>query len=164
MPGTDDPSLGRDGDESCPAQELDGQAGDLHIEVSNLRRSPYDNMASVPWYRQRVQVPRLVVATALAVMLVLLLLVATPVGSALLALVPRPTPTPATARLVFPPVTPATATPSPYPIPSLIAPATGPIPANCTPGTPLVDFAPDTVSPGVGGSDVWLVAFFGAGA
>jgi len=123
-----------------------------------------DSAHTTPWYRQRVQVPRPLVVAALIAMLGLILLAAPPIGSALRALIPQPTPTAAAVvQVIYTPAPSATATPSPYPTPTLIAPAIGPIPANCPPSTRLVDFAPNTIIPGVGGSGVWLVGLVGTG-
>lgn len=110
----------------------------------------------MPWYRQRVEVPRPLVAAAIAALLVLALLAMSPIGSALAALGAHATPAPTTARFAFPTPVPATPTPSPNLTPTLIAPSIGPAPSNCPPGSPPVEFSP-AVSPGIGGSDVWLV-------
>lgn len=148
-----------------PADEPASHPDDLDIEVSDMRgpgqsgRSSPGSDGATPWYRQRVQVPRPLVVATLVVMLGLILIVATPIGSALRALIPQPTPTTAIVQVVYPTAPPATATPSPYPSPTLIAPAVGPIPANCPPSTPLVDFSSGQTYPGVGGSDVWMVGF-----
>jgi hypothetical protein len=163
MSSTRGPSSGKDGSESKPGYEPESQSDDLSIEISDLQRPAQRGFAPlmessagdtrlVPWYRQRVQVPRLVVVAALAAMLAVVLLVATPIGSVLSTLGARPTPAPTSAHVVFPTTLPATPSPSPYPATTLIVPAIGPIPTNCPPGTPLVDFAPDSVIPGVGGS------------
>ena len=142
---------------------------DLDIEVSGLRELdqlggvPEHDIGPTPWHRQRVPIPRPLVVAALVVMLGLMLLAAPPIGATLRALVPQPTPTTAIVQVGYPTSPAATATPSPYPTPTLIAPAVGPVPANCPPSARLVDFAPDTIIPGVGGKDVWLVAFTGPG-
>lgn len=175
MSSTRGPSSGKDEGESKPGYEPESQSDDLYIEISDLHRPAQRGFAPlmessagdtrlVPWYRQWVQVPRLVVVAALVATLVVVLLVATPIGSVLSTLSARPTPAPTSAHVVVPTPLPATPSPSPYPTPTLIVPAIGPIPTNCPLGTPPVDFAPDTVIPGVGGSDVWLVAgaFLGA--
>jgi hypothetical protein len=175
MPSPHGPSAGLDGAGSEPEHELERQPDDRDLEVSDLPRpaqrwlgrlvgSPPEDAVLAPWYRQRMQAPRPLAAAVLVVMLGLILLVATPIAAALLTLVPHPIPTPATLRLVFPTPVPATPTPSPYPTPTLIAPAIGPIPATCPQGSPLVDFDPAAIIPGVGGSDVWLVvgAFIGS--
>lgn len=159
MSSTRGPSSGKDEGESKSGYEPESQSDDLYIEISDLQRPAQRGFALlmessagdtrlVPWYRQRVQV----------------LLVAMPIGSVLSKLGARPTPAPTSAHVVVPTPLPATPSPSPYPTPTLIVPAIGLIPTNCPPGTPLVDFAPDTVIPGIGGSDVWLVAgaFLGA--
>ena len=150
------------------ADEPESQPDDLDIEVSDLRGrvqpggSPTDSNGATPWYRQRVEVPRPLVVATLVAMLALILLVATPIGSALRAPVPQPTPTTgAIIQIVYPTAPPPTGTP--YPSPTLIAPALGPVPTNCPPSAPLVDFAPNTIIPGVGGSGVWLVGFVGPG-
>lgn len=152
-----------------PADEPARQPDDLDIEVSDMRRQVQPGGASAggasatPWYRQRVQVPRPLVIAALAVMLALILLSAPPISATLRALIPQPTPTTAIVQIVYPTAPLATVTPSPYPTPTLIAPAIGPIPANCPRSTPLVDFAPDETYPGVGGSDVWMIGFVESG-
>lgn len=79
-------------------------------------------------------------------------------GSALGTLGSRPKPAPPIARVSIPALLLTTPTPSPYPTPTLIAPAIGPVPANCPQGSPLVDFDPTAITPGIGGPDVWLVA------
>ena len=118
------------------------------------------------WYQQRVQVPCAVVAAALIVLVILLLLfvIAAPtLGTRLATLGTRTTPTSPAAgggsTVVL-----TTPTPSPYPLPTPIAPAMGSIPTTCTPGSPLVAFAPTDTVPGIGGQGVWLTAavFFGA--
>lgn len=161
-----EPAPDADGREVMSAEEPDIQADDLHIEVSDLRHEPLSDTEKVPWHRQRMQVPRPLAAAVLAVLLVLLVLVGTPIGSALLALVPHAVPTPTSVTVIDITITTATITtptPSPFPTPTLIAPVVGPVPANCPPSTRLVAFAPDTVIPGVGGSGVWLIGFFGPG-
>lgn len=151
-----------------PADEPASHPDDLDIEVSDMRRPGQSGRSSpgsdgaTPWYRQRVQVPRPLVVATLVVMLGLILLVAPPIGSALRALIPQPTPTPgAIIQIVYPTAPPPTVTP--YPTPTLIAPAIGSVPANCPPSTPLVDFAPTATIPGVGGTDVWMVGLLGPG-
>lgn len=145
-----------------PADEPASYPDNLDIEVSDMRRPGQSGRSSpgsdgaTPWYRQRVQVPRPLVVATLVVMLGLILIVATPIGSALRALIPQPTPTTAIVQVVYPTAPAATATPSPYPSPTLIVPAIGPIPTNCPPSTRLVDFSSGQTYPGVGGSDVWL--------
>jgi hypothetical protein len=167
-------SSNRDGEGPEPDHEPERQPDDLDLEVSALMHEPTlrpsggrsrlapGNRGVVPWYRQSVLVPRLVVATAIVVLLALVLLVAAPVGPALGvlgALRSQPTPTPTTFRFVFPTSVPATPTPSPYPTPTLVSvPALGPVPADCPPGSLLVDFDPAASIPGVGGPDVWFVA------
>ena len=177
MPSAQGPSPGTDGEGPGPEHQPERQPDDLYIEVSDLPRpaqlwfarptgTPSSDIRPAPWYRQRVLVPRPLVAASLAVMVVLVvaLLVATPFGSALAIVGLRPAPTPASARIVV--LTPAlaTPTPSPYPTPTLVAPAIGPVPTTCPPGSPLVAFDPTATVPGVGGQGVWLVAdaFLGA--
>jgi hypothetical protein len=142
---------------------------DLDIEVSGLRERdqlggvPEHDIGPTPWHRQRVPIPRPLVVAALVVMMGLMLLAAPPIGATLRALVPQPTPTTAIVQVVYPTSPAAIVTPSPYPTPTLIAPAVGPVPANCPPSARLVDFAPTATIPGVGGSEVWLIGFVGPG-
>ena len=139
---------------------------DFQLEVSDLRghaqagKSSADGDSATPWYQQSAQVPRPLVVATLAVMLGLILLLATPIGSALRTLGAKPTPTSgAIVQIVYPTAPPPTVTP--YPTPTLIAPAVGSVPANCPPGAALVDFAPTAIIPGVGGGDVWVVGLVG---
>lgn len=139
---------------------------DFELEVSDLRGDTQAGESSVkaggatPWYRQQVQVPRPLVVATLAVMLGLILLLATPIGSAFRTLGAHPTPTAGSiVQIVYP--TAPLPTVTPYPTPTLIAPAVGSVPANCPPGDPLVDFAPTAIIPGVGGGDVWAVGLVG---
>ena len=154
-------------DDGVPSTDApESQPDDFQLEVSDLRGqaraggSSMDGDSAAPWYRQRVQVPRPLVIATLVVMLGLILLVTTPIGSALRVFGPRPTPTSgAIVQIVYPTAPPPTVTP--YPTPTLIAPAVGSVPANCPPGAALVDFAPTAIIPGVGGGDVWVVGLVG---
>jgi hypothetical protein len=163
-------SQGPSPDMESEGTEPERQPDDLDIEVSDLHEPTLrpsggqTRLASratggVPWHRHCVPVPRPVVAVVVVVLLALVLLVAAPIGSALGALVAHPTPAPTTAQFVFPTPMPATPTPSPYPTPTLASvPAVGPVPADCPPGSPLVDFSSGYTFPGIGGAEVWLVA------
>jgi hypothetical protein len=148
------------------ADEPESHPDDFELEISDLRRhtragaSSAASESATPWYRQRVQVPRPLVIAALGVILGLILLLATPIGSALRAFGTRPTPTAdPIVQIVYPTAPPPTVTP--YPTPTLVAPAVGSVPANCPPGDPLVDFAPTAFIPGVRGGDVWVVGLVG---
>ena len=154
-------------DGAASLDEPESHSDDFKLEVSDLRRhsqageSVADGDSATPWYQQRVQVPRPLVIATVVMMLGLILLVATPIGSALRALGAHPTPTAGPIfQIVYPTAPPPTVTP--YPAPTLIAPAIGSVPANCSPGDTLVDFAPTAIIPGVGGTDVWAVGFVGA--
>lgn len=158
MPGTHEPSSGVDGEKAGTARDQESQEDNLFIEVSDLRRPPHERVSFVPWRRQSVQVPRPVVDVALAGILISLLLVATPIGSALVAFAAHPTPASTAGRVVSLAAKSAQLTPVPYPTPTLNVPAVGPVSANCLPETPPVDFSSSETVPGVGGSGVWFIA------
>ncbi len=158
MSGAHEPSSEVEGKESGTARDPESQEDDLFIEVSDLRRPPYERVSFVPWRRQSVQVPRPVVDVALAGILISLLLVATPIGSALVAFAAHPTPASTARSVVSPAAKSAQLTPLPYPTPTLNVPAVGPVSANCPPETPPVDFSSGETVPGVGGSGVWFIA------
>ena len=158
MSGAHEPSQGVDGKVSGTARDPESQEDDLFIEVNDLRHPPQERVSFVPWRRQSVQVPRPVVDVALAGILISLLLVATPIGSALVAFAAHPTPASTGGRVIAPAAKSAQLTPLPYPTPTLNVPAVGPVSANCPPETPPVDFSSGETVPGVGGSDVWFIA------
>jgi len=92
MSGRREPPPDSDGNEAETAGDSERLMDEIHVQISDLRRSPYESTAHVPWRQQRVQLPRPMVDVALAVTLVALLLVATPIGSALVAFAAHPTP------------------------------------------------------------------------
>lgn len=156
-----------------PEHDPEPQPDNLHIEVSDLPRPArrwFDRLSGhsrgdaghAPWYQRQVRLSRVLGAATLALLLLLTLVVGTPIGAPLSALVSRPTST-SHVRAWSPTSALVTPTPSPYPTPTPIAPAIGAIPADCPQGAPLASFDP-IVSPGIGGTDVWLVAgdFLGA--
>ncbi len=158
MAGRREPPSESDGNEAETAGDPESQADELHVEVSELRRSPYESAAFVPWRQQRVQLPRPVVDVALTVMLVSLLLIATPIGSALVAFAAHPTPAPPVRSSGSPTAMSARLAPLPFPTPTLNVPAISTISANCAPETPLVDFSAGETTAGAGGPDVWFIA------
>ena len=89
MAGRGEPPSDSDGNEAETTGDPECQVDELHVQISDLRRLPYEGAAHVPWRQQRVQLPRPVVDVALAVTLVALLLVATPIGSGLVAFAAR---------------------------------------------------------------------------
>ena len=127
MSGAHEPSSEVDGKESGTARDPESQEDDLFIEVSDLRQPPHERVSFVPWRQQSVQVPRPVVDVALAGILIALLLVATPIGSALVAFAAHPTPASTARSVVSPAATSAQLTPLPYPTPTLNVPAVGPV-------------------------------------
>lgn len=139
---------------------------DLEIEVSDLHApSPHGGGAErLPWHRQRVELPRPVVAAAVVALVVLAVAaILLPSIGPVAALFTRPASTPTSQTVVQVAIlAPATPTPSPssYPTPTLIAPAIGPTPRDCPAGPAFVLFDPAAVGPGVGGPDVWLTAPF----
>lgn len=160
MAGRREPPSGADGNEAEAetAGDPGSPADELHVQVSDLRRSPYERAAFVPWRQQRVQLPRPVVDVALTVMLVSLLLVATPIGSALVAFAAHPTPASSIRYVGSPTAKPARLAPLPYPTPTLNVPIIGTVAATCASETPLVDFSAGETVAGAGGSDVWFNA------
>lgn len=163
MSGAHEPSQGVDAKGAGTARDLESQEDDLVIEVSNLRQPPHERVSLESWRQQSVQVPRPVVDVALAGILIALLLVATPIGSALVAFAAHPTPASIAGSGVSPAAKSAQLTPAPYPTPTLNVPAVGPVSATCPPDTPLVDFSSGATVSGVGGSDVWFIASNGNG-
>jgi len=158
MSGRREPPPDSDGNEAETAGDSERQMDEIHVQISDLRRSPYESTAHVPWRQQRVQLPRPMVDVALAVTLVALLLVATPIGSALVAFAAHPTPASSIKSIGSPTAMPAMLAPLPYPTPTLAVPAIGTIAATCAPETPLVDFSAGETVAGAGGPDVWFTA------
>jgi hypothetical protein len=158
MAGRREPPSDSDGNEAEMAGDPERQVDELHIQISDLRRSPYEGAAHVPWRQQRVQLPRPVVDVALAVTLVALLLVATPIGSALVAFAAHPESVSSSRSIGSPTATFARLAPLPYPTPTLDVPAIGTVAATCAPETPLVDFSSGETAAGAGGPDVWFIA------
>lgn len=142
------------------ADDSESQIDELHIQVSDLRRAPAESaaFARLPWRQQRVQLPRPVVDITLTVLLVSLLLVATPIGSAFVAFAAHPAPAAPTSRIGSPTAMSTGLAPLPYPTPTLNVPAIGTVSATCAPGTPLVDFSSGETAAGAGGPDVWLTS------
>ncbi|HEY7339345.1 MAG TPA: hypothetical protein VH591_00570 [Ktedonobacterales bacterium] len=147
-----------DGNDAETAGDPEPQGDELHVQVSDLRRPTYESAAYVPWRQRRVQLPRPVVDVALAVTLVALLLVATPIGSALVAFAAHPTLASSVKSIGSPSPISARLAPLPYPTPTLDVPAIGTVAATCAPETPLVDFGAGETSAGAGGPDVWFIA------
>jgi hypothetical protein len=160
MAGRRGPPSEADGDDGETASVSESQADELHVQVSDLRRLPAESVAfaPLPWRQQRVQLPRPVVDIALTVMLVSLLLVATPIGSALVAFAAHPTPAIPTSHIGSPTTMPVGSAPLPFPTPTLNVPSIGTVSATCAPGTPLVDFSAGETVAGAGGPDVWFIA------
>ncbi|HEX5545852.1 MAG TPA: hypothetical protein VFX24_00490 [Ktedonobacterales bacterium] len=48
MAGRREPPSEADGDDGETAGDSESQAGELHVQVSDLRRAPYDSAALVP--------------------------------------------------------------------------------------------------------------------
>lgn len=149
-----------DGNGAEAAGDSESEAGELYVQVSDLRRSPAESTAftPLPWRQQRVQLPRPVVDLALTLMLVSLLLIATPIGSALVAFAAHPTPATPNSRIGSSTAMPARSAPLPFPTPTLNVPTIGTVSATCAPGTPLVDFSSGETVAGAGGPDVWFIA------
>lgn len=160
MAGRREPPPEADGNDAEAARDSESQVDELNVQVSDLRRTPAESAAyaPLPWRQQRVQLPRPVVDVALTVMLVSLLLVATPIGSALVAFAAHPLPAASISRIGSPTAMSARSAPLPYPTPTLNIPAVGTVSATCAPGTPLVDFSAGETVAGAGGPDVWFVA------
>ena len=124
-----------------PAPETD----DLHIEVGELDLPAHLRSARlagsapgdtklVPWYRQRAQVPRPVVAAGVLALVVLAAVAVRPGGGQqLAALFVHPAPTATATEPAVPTRVLTTPTPSPFPTPTLVAPAIGAMPASCAP-------------------------------
>ncbi|HEV2459162.1 MAG TPA: hypothetical protein VGS80_12455 [Ktedonobacterales bacterium] len=156
-----------------PAPETD----DLHIEVGELDLPAHLRSARlagsapgdtklVPWYRQRAEVPRPVVAAGVLALVVLAAVAVLPGrGQQLAALFVHPAPTATTTQPAVPTRVLATPTPSPFPTPTLVAPPIGAMPDNCAPsptGPPLG--GGHGVIYAVGAGPVWVDGFDGATA
>lgn len=146
-------------DAENPHEERD----EPQIEMSDMRPRPVVDRTRVPWYAQRVELPRPLLAALVAALLALALLVVLSAGGQLAALIAHPAAAATATHIPFPTAAPTPTsppTPTPYPTPTLIAPVIGPVPADCPSETTLVAFDPAAVSSGIGGSNVWLVAPF----
>jgi hypothetical protein len=159
-----------DGQRPEPEHEPAPHPTDLHIEVGDLdlpARRPTARLTGdarfVPWYRQRVEMPRPAVAAGVLALVVLAALAVLPGGAEqLAALFVHPAPTATATQPAVPTPMPATPTPSPFPTPTLVAPPLGAIPGTCTPSpTGPPRGGGHTITYAAGAGPVWVDGFDG---